>query len=128
MKRIYISGPMLRYRYYNFPMFDAAAEHLHRLGFEPVSPADMDRELGFDPMKLPEDHDWNQLPRGWNIRDVAKRCCEAVLSCDGIYLLPGMEYSKGAKSELQLAKWIGLPHSSGSLDVYILQDFGVMSR
>ncbi len=107
-KRIYIAGPMRGYKHYNFPAFDAAAERLRRLGFEPVSPADMDRQLGFDPMALPDDHDWNQLPQGWDIREVAKRCCDAVIGCDGIYMLRWWPDSDGACAEFRLAKWLRL--------------------
>jgi len=106
MKRIYIAGPMRGYKHYNFPAFDAAAERLRRLGFDPVSPADMDRALGFDPMTLPDDHDWNRLPQGWDTREVAKRCCDAVIGCDGLYLLPGWLGSAGACSEKLLADWL----------------------
>jgi len=109
MKRIYIAGPMRGYKYYNFPAFDAAAERLRRLGFEPVSPADMDRALGFDPMTLPDDHDWSTLPQGWDIREVAKRCCDAVMTCQGIYLLGNWGWSKGACAEFAIAEWLRLP-------------------
>jgi hypothetical protein len=100
---------MRGYKHYNFPAFDAAAERLRRLGFDPVSPADADRALGFDPMVLPEDHDWNQLPEGWDIWEVAKRCCDAVIGCDGMLLLMGAEYSRGANLEMAVAEYIGLP-------------------
>lgn len=109
MKRIYIAGPMRGYKHYNFPAFDAAAERLRRLGFEPVSPADMDRQLGFDPMTLPDDHDWNSLPEGWDIREVAKRCCDAVIGCDGIYLINGWRDSAGATAEYFITKWLNIP-------------------
>jgi hypothetical protein len=111
MKRIYIAGPMRGYKHYNFPAFDAAAERLRRLGFEPVSPADADRQLGFDPMMLPDDHDWNQLPEGWDIREVAKRCCDAVIGCDGMLMLSTWDCSSGASAERQLAYWLNIPVS-----------------
>jgi hypothetical protein len=106
VKRIYIAGPMRGHKHYNFPAFDAAAERLRRLGFEPVSPADMDRALGFDPMTLPDDHDWNQLPEGWDIREVAKRCCDTVIGCDGMYMLPYWYTSSGAYAEFKIALWL----------------------
>jgi hypothetical protein len=109
MKKIYIAGPMRGHKHYNFPAFDAAAERLRRLGFEPVNPADADRALGFDPMTLPEDHDWNRLPEGWDINEVAKRCFDAVLGCSGMLLLNGWQHSNGAMSEAALADWIKIP-------------------
>ena len=109
MKRIYIAGPMRGYKHYNFPAFDAAAERLRRLGFEPVSPADIDRErFGFNPAKLPDDHDWNQLPEGWDIREVAKRCCDAVIGCDGLVMLHDWRESSGAKAEVYIGLWINI--------------------
>jgi hypothetical protein len=125
MKRIYIAGPMRGYKHYNFPAFDAAAERLRRLGFEPVSPADADRALGFDPMALLDDHDWNTLPEGWDIRDVAKRCCDAVIGCDGLFLLSGWYDSRGAVAEKGLADWLRLKVSADWFtDEYVLRDLG----
>ena len=110
MKRIYIAGPMRGYNHYNFPAFDAAAERLARLGFEPVSPADMDRyRFGFNPERLPDDHDWNQLPEGWDIREVARRCCDAVIGCDGMLLLRNWDFSSGAMAEQHIGFWLKLP-------------------
>lgn len=121
MKRIYIAGPMRGYKYYNFPAFDAAAERLRRLGFDPVSPADMDRALGFDPMTLPDDHDWNKLPQGWDIREVAKRCCDAVIGCDCIYIMNGSVSSQGALTERAVAVWCGLRFSFEFESDYMIQ-------
>jgi hypothetical protein len=109
MKKIYIAGPMRGHKHYNFPAFDAAAERLRRLGFEPVNPADADRALGFDPMTLPEDHDWSRLPQGWDIREVAKRCCDAVIGCDGVAMLEDWGSSKGAVAEKTIADWLKIP-------------------
>ena len=111
-KRIYIAGPMRGIRHYNFPAFDAAAERLRRLGFEPVNPADADRAMGFDPMALPDDHDWRSLPampEGFTARDIAKRCCDAVIGCDGVLVLDRWDESKGATTELDLAVWLNKP-------------------
>jgi hypothetical protein len=125
MKRIYIAGPMRGHKHYNFPAFDAAAERLRRLGFEPVSPADADRALGFDPMTLPDDHDWNTLPEGWDIREVAKRCCDAVIGCNGLYVLDGWKDSVGAISEFFLAEWLKLPRTGNwYADNYVIRDLG----
>jgi len=127
MKRIYIAGPMRGYKHYNFPAFDAAAERLRRLGFEPVSPADADRQLGFDPMTLPDGHNWNTLPEGWDIREVAKRCCDAVIGCDGMLMLSGWDNSRGAIAERQLAKWLRICVASNcNNDEYVLRDLGVI--
>lgn len=98
--RIYIAGPMRGKPLYNFPLFDEVAASLGRDGYEPVNPAELDRQAGFDPAKghavTPE-----------FIEQARKRDLEALLTCDGILLLPGSENSKGAKAELAVAEWAG---------------------
>ena len=46
--RIYVAGPMRGFPLYNFPAFDAAAAELRRHGHTVISPADHDREMGFN--------------------------------------------------------------------------------
>ncbi len=107
-KRIYISGPMRGYELYNFPAFDEARDLLKANGsLVVVSPADMDREEGFDPEKLPKTHNWDKWPNELsdNIQDVIFRDLCDVLSCDAIFMLEGWRKSKGAKAELAVAEW-----------------------
>ena len=47
-KRLYIAGPMRGIPQYNFPVFDAARDKAIALGWDAVSPADLDRANGFD--------------------------------------------------------------------------------
>lgn len=107
-KRVYIAGPMRGIESYNFPAFDNAAERLYNEGWDPINPADIDRDRGFDPDDLPADWDWNQLPETLDLCEVAVRDIEALATCDAIYLLPGWENSKGSLAEVHFAKWIGL--------------------
>ncbi len=44
--KIYIAGAMRGKDKYNFPAFDAARDKLLALGYWPVNPADLDREVG----------------------------------------------------------------------------------
>ena len=46
-KVVYIAGPMRGYAEFNFPAFDEARNRGILLGFQIVSPADMDRERHF---------------------------------------------------------------------------------
>lgn len=85
---------------FNFPAFDAAAAGLRDMGWEIVSPADIDREYGFDPEK----HDESFFE---SISTLIRRDIEAVLKMDAIILLPGWENSTGAKAELSVARWAG---------------------
>jgi len=104
---LYIAGPMRGIKYYNFPAFDQAKEELWDLCYEVLSPADMDREMGNDPFTLPEDHDWNTIPDGFDFGKCVRKDVEAITCCDGIYLLKGWENSKGAKAEKTVAEWMG---------------------
>ena len=106
---VYIAGPMRGHKWYNFAAFDAARDLLLSKGYNAVSPADMERENGFDPTKLPEDTDWTTMDSGTDLACVIKRDIEALLDCEAIYLLPGWKESKGAASEAAVACWAGLP-------------------
>jgi hypothetical protein len=97
---VYLAGPMRKYPLWNFPAFDRARDIFVAAGFEVFSPADNDRELGFNP----EDQDpqgnvegidpWAFL--GW---DLAK-----VNDANVIYFLKGWKESAGALLERQVAE------------------------
>lgn len=130
-KKIYIAGPMRGKPYFNFNAFDKAKDRLTRLGYEVYSPADADRAAGFDPFTMPSDYDWTKLPEGegWDIKTIAKRCCDAVFECDGIYLLDGWQQSNGAQAELALAQWLHLPFTlDTSSDRFLVTDLGHPNR
>jgi len=93
--RVYCCGPMRGYRDYNWPAFDRAKKHLQQLGYEVVSPADLDREDGLTCDMDPCDID---------IRERLTRAVTAQLTCDEICLIKGWPYSLGAQAELALAK------------------------
>ena len=108
--RTYIAGPMKSLKLFNFPAFDEARNLINNYwnGFIAVSPADIDRDHGFDPIHLPDDYDWSVIPVQAGTREeIIRRDIDAVLSCDAIYMLPGWEHSAGAKAELHLARWAG---------------------
>ena len=100
-QRIYIAGPMRGIKSYNFPAFDAARDWLNSIGFEAVSPADIDREHNIDESFKPDDITPEFLCA------VASRDVAAVLSCDALYMLSGWEKSKGAVAERAVAEWVG---------------------
>lgn len=90
---------MRGYPQFNFPAFDAAAEHLRSSGWEIVSPADIDRQYGFDPNHAVE----GQI----DMQPIIQRDIKAVLECEAIILLPGWEKSVGALAEKNIAEWAG---------------------
>jgi hypothetical protein len=106
--RVYLAGPMRGIKHFNFPAFDAARDRLKQQGHEVISPADLDREIGFDETAFPDDYDWIDLKKiGFSLEDAIWRDVEAIMECDAIYMLRGWEESKGATAEHALAKWMG---------------------
>lgn len=100
MQSIYIAGPMTGYPEFNFSAFDAARNNLER-DWNVISPADMDRDLGFDPSS-------NEVTSDF-LHDAMRRDIDAVMRVDAVYALAGWEQSKGAQAEVALAKWRGIP-------------------
>lgn len=105
----YTAGPMRGYDYFNFPAFDEAAEWLRDKGWDVISPAEHDRELGLDETLCPELPDWFSLENAMRF-DLA-----SVIQTDAIVLLPGWWRSEGARKEATVAMWCGR-------DVYFLGD------
>jgi len=109
-KSIYIAGPMRGKQFFNFPAFDEAREKLLEEGWEVISPADIDREHGFDACFLPIDTHWSDLSEV----DVTREECfdrdmEAIRNdCSAIYMLKGWQSSTGAQAEYWAARWLGL--------------------
>ena len=73
-----------------------------------VNPADLDRDLGFDPTTLPADHDWLSPPDGFSLRKIVRRDIKHLTRCEAIYLLKGWERSIGAQAEKAVADWLQL--------------------
>ena len=106
--RIYLAGPMRGVKYYNFPEFDKVARFYERMGDTVLNPAQMDRDVGFDAMKLQENSDWDAIPEQFSFKDCVKRDLDAIQTCDAIHMLAGWERSMGAKAEKAVAEWLGL--------------------
>jgi hypothetical protein len=104
--RIYLAGPMRGIRFYNFPAFDAARDLFTPL-YEVISPADMDRAVGFDAMALPENTDWMEPPPNFSFEACVERDLEAVRECDALYMLDGWATSRGACAEHAVGVWMG---------------------
>lgn len=107
-ERVYIAGPMRGYEFYNFTEFDIAAQVIRSRGDHPVSPADLDRQHGFDGLRCGLDTDWNTVPPAFDLYLAMRRDLDALETCTRIVLLPGWENSRGAKLELATAQWHGL--------------------
>lgn len=99
MTTTYIAGPMRGLPKWNFPAFDRAAAVLRARGVTCISPAELDREAGFD------EHG-TEPP---DVRACIRRDLLAILDhCDTIALLPGWEDSRGCRVEVALGQLLGL--------------------
>lgn len=95
MAKCYVAGPMTGHPEFNYPAFHAAADKLRAMGFEVVSPA----ELNPVEPDLQVDEDYHRkLYPSFMRRDIA-----ALIECDHIVMLDGWEESKGASLEHHIA-------------------------
>lgn len=104
---VYLAGPMRGKTLFNFPAFDYWRDALLAQGHAVISPADMDRDAGFDPATLPADWDWDVIPQPpmFNMDAAMDRDIAGVRQCDAVFLMPGWECSRGAVAEHALAMW-----------------------
>lgn len=103
----YVAGPMRGYADFNFPAFDRATAHLRSLGSEVFSPAERDREKGFDPAGL--EGDLSQFMTHAELRDALASDTDFICRrATHIHMLPGWAGSKGATAERALAIALGL--------------------
>ena len=107
--QLYIAGPMRGIAEFNFPAFFGAERLLSEAGYRPFNPARYDVEtLGFEYRGTTGHEDLDA--RGFDLAaallvDLTYICQEA----DGIALLPGWEWSKGATAEVATARALGMP-------------------
>lgn len=101
--KVYIAGPMTGHPKFNFPAFDKAAADLRRIGFEVVSPAELDDPDARAAALASEWGDPAEYAKitGLTWADFLSR--DVKLIADGgftaIICLPGWRYSRGARLE-----------------------------
>lgn len=94
---------------FNFPAFIKKAAELRAKGYEVFSPAERDRDLGFDPIALDLDGTEDLAEFGFELRDALAADCEFICKeATHIFMLPGWADSKGATAERALAIALGL--------------------
>lgn len=101
IRSVYVAGPMRGYPRLNFDAFDEARDQLKLAGYRVITPADLDRAIGFDPDQT--------LQEPFDLAAAVRRDVEAITSVDAVVLLPGHEKSVGATAERHVAKWAGKP-------------------
>ena len=88
--RVYISGKMDGEPNYNKEKFDAAESLLKQYGYKV-----------FNPAKLIGKHKTR--------KEYMRKDIEELLKCDGVALIPGWTYSRGAKLEVDICVELGIP-------------------
>lgn len=101
--RLYVAGPMTGIENYNFPAFDAAAKRLAELGHDPLNPADFDRARGY----VTEKDGVVETTSSFSLEAALSMDFAAIISAQGIVLLPGWETSRGAQKERRVAEDLG---------------------
>jgi hypothetical protein len=118
INKVYIAGPMSGVPQFNYPAFDEAAGYIRGMGYEAISPAEMDdphireaalaSETGnfreFDELLKGEDHE----PETWG--DFLSRDVKLIADeVDAVALLDGWENSRGARLEAFVALSVQKP-------------------
>ena len=88
--KIYISGPMTGIEDFNKPAFNYWSNKVSLRGHEAVNPA---------ALPMPKDPSWCEF---------MKQDIRALMDCEAVLCLPGWEFSRGAKIEVNLAVELGL--------------------
>lgn len=102
-KTIYLAGKMSGLPNFGFEIFDANAAFLRDLGWRVISPADLDRESGFDG----EGKNGSECSEDQFLAAM-RRDYAALLTCDAIAFLPNWITSRGAKLERDFGAKLGL--------------------
>ena len=117
-RRIYCAGPMSGRPRLNFDAFDAARDFLASEGWEPVSPADIDRAWGVRANK-------RYAPP---LQECLRRDFAVMCTCGAIAFLPGWETSEGANAELEVAKYLGLEMYDVNPKEHLFRQWGENER
>jgi hypothetical protein len=98
---------MSGYPEFNFPAFFAAQAKLEADGWKVYNPAakESENEVQKDESFATGDNT-TLVKHGWDYRTAFMWDCDKVINGDGIYMLPGWEFSPGASAEHAVAKFI----------------------
>lgn len=97
---VYLAGPMTGWPLWNFPAFAAARKALRARGLAVYCPAEADLDAGFDPATGAGLLTCSQ----YMARDLPK-----VRGAAAVVVLPGWQYSTGARREVAEAERAGVP-------------------
>lgn len=108
---IYTAGPMTGLPQFNYPAFDSAATTLRRLGWDVVSPAELDdpdtRRMA---LASKDGSPGSGAANGETWGDFLSRDVKLISDeVDAVAVLPGWEESRGARLEVFVARICGKP-------------------
>lgn len=107
--RLYCAGPMRSVPEFNHPAFNNATFLLRSMGHDVFNPAEHDVSQGFDTQGLSGDLA-EAASRGFSLRMALSADLRWLTeNAEGVVLLEGWEYSKGACAEVVTAQALGLP-------------------
>ncbi len=105
--KIYLAGPMTGLPHFNFPLFNSVANKLRDAGHEVFNPAERDNEVhGTDISvgNITGDQLLATKQHGFSLGDALGDDTQYICKqADAICMLPGWEYSSGARAEHALA-------------------------
>lgn len=103
--KIFISGPMRGYPYFNHPAFHAAAAKLRAANHEVFTAAERNEQLG-----LSVDPEGRPSEAGLSRRQLLAMDVNTItVWAEAIVTLDGWENSDGARAEVWLGRAIGIP-------------------
>lgn len=89
--KVYISGPITGMPDFNRKAFAEAESYIMSSGHDAINP-----------------HKVSPYREDWTWADYMRADLKAMLDCDTLYLLPGWEASRGACTEVRLARELGM--------------------
>ena len=112
----YIAGPMRSRPQFNYPAFHEAEAQLRASGWRVFNPAKLDEiHDGATPLDLTIEQQYEHASAVENARRYAKRDLSILIDTlraeegDAVVVLPGWDESVGARAEVAVAHWVGLP-------------------
>lgn len=110
--KMYLAGPMRGYAHFNFPAFNNAAKWLREQGHVVFNPAEKDVEIYGESIASSNAEgsiEEAKKTHGFDLRKaMATDLTWLCLNAEAIALLPGWQFSRGARAEHMAAEALGL--------------------
>jgi hypothetical protein len=111
MTKVYLAGPMSGYPAFNIPAFDDAARTLRAIGYEVISPAEIDGPVSREVLLASERGSHTDLPKQESYGFYLGRDMQIIVdeAPELIVTLPGWKGSRGAGLEVALCDQLHIP-------------------